>query len=77
MNEGQNQQQLELQNAILSKTVDHLGAQLAQVQIELAQVKAQNDMLGEQMGMLQQVLGQLQQQGGEEPVEEVDAEIVE
>ena len=75
MNEGQNQQQLELQNAILSKTVEHLGSQLAQVQVELAQVKAQNDILGEQMGMLQQVLGQLQ--GGEEPAEEVDAEIVE
>ena len=56
----------ELEKQLLSKTIEVLGAQLSQVNIDLAYAKAQNELLTNQLQMLQGALEQMQHQEEDE-----------
>ena len=56
----------ELEKQLLSKTIEVLGAQLSQVNIDLAYAKAQNELLTNQLQMLQGVLERMQHQEDED-----------
>lgn len=56
----------ELEKQLLTKTIEILGEQLSQVNVDLAYTKAQNDLLTNQLQMLQGALEQMQHQEEDE-----------
>ena len=61
----------ELEKQLLTKTIEILGEQLSQVNVDLAYTKAQNDLLTNQLQMLQGAFDQMHHQEEEDEDEVV------